>query len=163
MGMALDQVEPRILEDNLALARRFIEEVLDGKNPNAFDELVADDITVSTVLKPNGRIEGKAEYVQVLSQTVSGKFTNRQLIVEEVTPLIDGRVLARLRAEATHVGEIFGIPATNRRLTMHELHVMRFRHGKLAELLVAGLNPLEFEMLFAPAIAKIVLGDDPSP
>ena len=77
--------------------------------------------------------------------------------VFDVAPLLDGRVMARLSAVATHAGEVFGIPATGRRITMHELYLMRFRDGKLVELFTGGLNPLEFEMVFAPAISAIVL------
>jgi predicted ester cyclase len=155
----LQPVDQATLAENLVLAQRFIEEVLGGKNPNAFDELVADDIVVNTVLKPSGSIHGKAEYVDVLGSTMSGQFSERSLEVHDITPLIDGRVMARVCAHATHVGDVFGVPATHRRITMHELHLMRFRDGKLVELYVGGLNPLQFEMLFAPAISPMVLAE----
>lgn len=154
----MEQADRHVIETNLDCARRFIEEVLSGQNPNAFDELVSDDIRVTSVLKPTGVIEGKGEYVHVLGQTVSGQFADRSLTIEDIAPLLDGRVLARLRAEATHVGEVFGIAATHRRIVMRDLQVMRFRDGKLIELFVGGLNPLEFEMLFAPAIAPMLFG-----
>jgi hypothetical protein len=154
----MDQADPRIVEDNLISARRFIDEVLAGKNPNAFDELVADDIQITTVLKPGGIIEGKGEYVRVLGETMSGQFADRVVNLLDVAPLLDGRVMARLTAVATHAGEVFGIAATGRRITMHELYLMRFRDGKLVELFAGSLNPLEFEMVFAPAISAIVLG-----
>jgi hypothetical protein len=154
----MDQVDLRIIKENLVCARRFLEEVLGGKNQNAFDELVADDIRVSTVLKPGGLIEGKGEYVRVLGETVSGQFSDRELTILDVAPLLDGRVMARVRAIATHTGEVFGTPATGRCITMHELCLMRFRDGKLVEVFVGSLNFLEFEMLFAQAISAAVLG-----
>jgi hypothetical protein len=153
----MEQADPRIIQENLVSARRFIEEVLGGANPNAFDDLVADDIRVITILKPGGVIEGKGEYAQVLGQTVSGQFAGREIVIEDVAALLDGRVMARIVAKATHVGEVFGIAATQRRIAMHELLLMRFRDGRLAELFAGSLNPLEFEMLFAPAISRIVL------
>ncbi len=147
------------MAENVENARRFIEEVLGGTNPNAFDDLVADDIVVSTALKPEGNIQGKAEYVAVLGATVSGQFSDRKVRIDDIGALVDGRVIARIYAEATHVGEVFGIAATNRRIIMHELHLMRFRDGKLVELFVGGLNPLQFEMIFASAISARILGD----
>jgi hypothetical protein len=156
----LDQADLRTIEENRALALRFIEDVLGGRNPNSFDDLVADDIRVLTVLKPGGAIEGKAEYIRVLGETMSGQFTGYDLIVEDLVATIDARVVARLRRTATHVGEVFGTPASGRRITMHELHLMRFERGKLVELLTGGLNPLEFEMLFAGPIAEAVLKDE---
>ncbi len=155
----MEQAEQSIIEQNLALARRFIEDVFKAQNPNSFDELVADDIRVLTVLKPEGVIEGKAEYVRVLGETVSGQFTDFEVSTEDIVPTVDGRVVARLMVTATHVGEVFGMAPTHRRITHHVLHVMRFRDGKLIGLISAGLNPLEFEMLFAPAISKRIFGD----
>ncbi len=155
----MDQASLRTIEENLALAWRFVDEVLGGGNPNAFDELVADDIEVTTVLKPVGIIEGKYEYIKVLGETVSGTFADREISVKEVAPLLDGRVIARIEAKATHIGTVFGIPATHRRIKMHELLLMRFQRGKLIELYVAGLTPLEFEMLFASAIAPMLFKD----
>jgi predicted ester cyclase len=156
----IEQAEPHILEENLTLARRFIEDVLGGGNPNSFDEIVADDIRVTSSLKPQGVIEGKGEYVHVLGRVVSGQFNDFDLVIEDIAPLVDGRVMARLRIAATHVGRVFGMPATGRRITVRSLFLMRFRDGKLAELLAGSLNPLEFEMLFAPAIRKLVFKDD---
>ena len=147
-----------VIEGNLLLARRFIEDVLGGGNPNSFDELVSDHIRVVTSLKPTGPIEGKAEYVKVLGETVSGQFIDREVTLEELSPLQDGRILAHIHTLATHVGEVFGIPPTNRRIRTNELLLMRFNNSELVELLVGSLIPMEFEMLFAPAIAASVLG-----
>jgi predicted ester cyclase len=154
----MEQVDYALLEENLACARRFIDEILGGANPSAFDDLVADDIRVTTILKPTGVIEGKGEYLHVLGQTVSGQFADRELIVEDIAPLLDGRILARVAAKATHVGEVFGIPPANRRITMRELLLMRFRHGKIVELVTGTMIPPEFEMLLAPAISQMVFG-----
>ncbi len=156
----MEQIDYAHLEENLANARRFIDEILGGANPSAFDDLVADGIRVTTILKPTGVIEGKGEYLQVLGQTVSGQFANRELIVEDIAPLLDGRILARVSATSTHVGEVFGIPPTHRRITMRELLLMRFRHGKIVELMTGSLIPPDFEMLFAPAISQMVFGNE---
>jgi hypothetical protein len=155
----MEQADTALLEENLASARRFIDEILGGAAPSAFDDLVADDIRVTTILKPAGVIEGKGEYLQVLGQTVSGQFADRELIVEDIAPLLDGRILARVAATSTHVGEVFGIPPTYRRITMRELLLMRFRHGKIVELVTGTLIPPEFEMLLAPAISQMVFGE----
>lgn len=158
----MEYVDRDLIEDNVKLARQFIEDVFGGGNPNSFDDLVADDIVVSSVLKPEGLIVGKAEFSAVLGRTVSGgQFSDFELEIEDIAALVDGRVLVRLRGAATHVGEVFGIAPTHRRITMHGLHLLRFREGRLVELTSGGLNPLEFEMLFAPAISKLVFGDKP--
>lgn len=153
------QIDRSVIEANVALARRFIEDIFGAANPNSFDEIVADDIRVLSVLKPEGWIEGKAEYADVLGRTVSGQFSDFHIKVEDVVGTLDGRVVARLWLSGTHVGPLFGIPPTNRRIDHHVLQLMRFRDGKLVELISGSLNPLQFEMLVAPAIAKRILGD----
>ncbi len=146
------------IQTNVALARRFIEGVLGGQDPSAFD-LIADDVWVSTGLKPTGPIEGKAEYGRILADTFGRGFSDGALVIDEIVATTDGRLVVRFTAKATHTGEVFGVAATGRRVTMVETHVLRFRDGKLVENWVGANNPLEFEMLFAPAIAPMLLAN----
>jgi ketosteroid isomerase-like protein len=145
-------------EQNVHLATRFVKEILGGSNWMAFDELVAPDVRVSTGLKPDGLIEGRDEYKAVFGEIFgSGKFKEATLNLLAVVPTADNRIIAIFEAQATHVGELWGISATGRRIGMTEIHVLTFRDGKLVENLVGACNPLDFEMLFAPAIAKRIL------
>ena len=43
------------------------------------------------------------------------------------------RVVQRLLATGTHTGNLFGIPATGRRISWTEIHIGRYEGGKLAE------------------------------
>lgn len=142
---------------NLAAARRFVEDALGKGDARAFDELVADDVWVSSGLKPDAPIRGKAEYGQVLARTIGSALSNGRLQIDEAVPTPDGRVLVRFTAEADHTGSVDGIEASGRRLTLAEMHLLRFRDGRIVENLVGALNPLQWEMLFAPAIAPRVL------
>lgn len=143
--------------DNVSIAHRFVEGVLGGKNPAAFDEIVADNIRVSTGLKPGGDIQGKEEYRAILTKFGSA-FTNGRLTVTDVFASAGGdRVVVMFDAYATHTGEMFGVQPTNVEVPMIETHVMRFRDGKLVENIVGGNNPLGFEMLLADAIRPMVL------
>lgn len=143
--------------DNITLARRFVEGVLGGQNPAAFDEIVADDIRVSTGLKPDGDIRGKEEYRTVLTKFGSA-FTNGRLMITDIFASTDGdRVVVLFDAYATHTGEMFGVEPTNVEVPMIETHVMRFRDGKLIENIVGGNNPLGFEMLLADVMRPMVL------
>lgn len=143
---------------NMALATRFVTEILGGANWNAFDELVAADVRVSTGLKPDGIIEGREEYKAVFGAIFgSGKFKDADLSILAVIPTVDARIIAIIEASATHVEELWGIPATGRRIHMVETHLMTFREGRLSENLVGACNPLDFEMLFSPAISEKIL------
>jgi hypothetical protein len=54
-------MQPQTQTDNVTIARRFVEGVISGQDPTAFDEITADDIRVATGLKPDGDIQGKEE------------------------------------------------------------------------------------------------------
>lgn len=92
----------------------------------------------------------------MIGATLGAALTNGEMIVHEVLPTLDGAVIVRFTAHADHTGEIDGIAPTGRRLTLSETHLMRFRNGQLIENYVGALNPLHWEMLYAPVIAPQV-------
>jgi ketosteroid isomerase-like protein len=142
--------------ETVQLARRFVEGVLGGKDPDAFNQLVAEDVWVSTGLKPDAPVTSKAEYGRVLQETLGVAFSEGALTIQDITETRDGRVLVRFVATVTHSGELFGVPPTGKRITMAEMHLLRFRHGKLVENYVGALNPLSFEMLYAEHISRLI-------
>ena len=143
--------------DNITIARRFVEGVLGGQNPAAFDEIVDENIRVSTGLKPDADIRGKKDYLTILTKFGSA-FTNGRLTITDIFASADGkRVVVMFDAYATHTGEMFGVSSTGIEVPMIETHVMRFADGKLIENIVGGNNPLGFEMLLADAIRPMVL------
>ncbi|WP_116970904.1 ester cyclase [Blastomonas sp. UPD001] len=154
--MTTDQA---IIDRNLAAARRFVEGVLGGADPNAFGELVHPDVIVETGLKPIGLIQGASEYGTVLGTTLGAAFANGSMKIEQIAPLVDGRVVLVFEAQADNVGDLNGVPATHQRFTFREIHLMRFDDtGRLVENVVGGLNPLMYEMWQAPVMAPALLG-----
>lgn len=144
------------IERHKELARRFVERALGMGDTAAFDEIVAEDVVVHSGLKPTGPIRGKEEYRRQLAETLGRVFSDGVMTIDDVAATTDGRVVVRFTAAATHTGALWGIAPTGRRITMKEIHFMRFRDGELVENWVGGLNPLEFEMLFAPAITAML-------
>lgn len=143
--------------ENIRLARRFVEGVLGGADPTAFGEIVDDNVWVSTGLKPNAPIIGKAEYGQVLGSTLGLALSEGVMKIEDIVETMDGRVLVRFLASALHSGELYGVPPTGQRIEMAEIHLLRFKDGKLVENFVGALNPLSYEMLFREHIASLIL------
>jgi ketosteroid isomerase-like protein len=146
------------LERNAQAARRFVERVLGQGDMQAFDELVADDVWVSTGLQPASPVRGKQAYAQVLGATVGTALANGTMVVHEVLPTLAGAVVVRFTAMADHVRGIDGVAASGQRLPLSETHLMRFRDGMLVENYVGALNPLHWEMLHAPLITPQILG-----
>lgn len=144
---------------NLAIAREFVEQGLGQGDMNAFDRLVAADVWVSTGLKPGAPITSRDEYKQVIGATL-GKalsFANADLTINDALVTTDGRVIIRFTAHADHTGELDGVPATNRRLTLAETHLFRIEDGLIVENYVGALNPLQWEMIYSDGIKREVL------
>jgi ketosteroid isomerase-like protein len=152
-----DRADEATLAVNLATAHRFAEKVLGMGDMQAFDELVAEDVWVSTGLKPGAPVTSKAEYAQVIGSTIGTALSNGAMTIHEVLATLDGAVIVRFTAEADHTAEIEGVVPTNKRFTLSETHLMRFRDGKLVENYVGALNPLHWEMTYAKSIAEAVL------
>lgn len=142
---------------NIEIARRFFEEFIGKNNGSAADETVDEAVEVSTGLKTDGPIRGLAQYKQILGALFE-TFPDMDFNLTDIFASEDGKkVVGTFTASGTHKGEMYGVAPTNRRITMCETHVLTFRDGKIVHNLVGGNNPLEFEMLFAPVLAPMVL------
>ncbi len=149
-----------IEEQNLAVVRIFAERFLGECDLAAADAVLHEEVQAITGLKPSGPIDGRNEYKQVF-QTFFEAFpplTGSGLIIEDLFA-VDDRVVCRFQTKQVHTKEFYGIPATNRTITLIEAHILRLRNGKIVENIVSATN-LEFEMLLAPVLAPIILGNN---
>ena len=156
------KIEPAsavVQQENLKIARQFVEQGLGQGDMSAFDRLVAPDVWVSTGLKPGAPITSRDEYKQIIGSTLGRalSFEHADLIIDDALVTTDGRVIIRFTAHADHVGELDGIAATNLRLTLAEIHLFRIEGSKIVENYVGALNPLQWEMIYSDGIKKAVL------
>lgn len=115
-------------EANKAIVRRFVQEVLAERRPEAVDELVADDFVAPT-WPSDGSAKGGLKRAM---ERLSGALANVSFTIEDMIAEGD-RVAVRLTAGATQVGEFMGLPASGRDYSIGELHTFRVRDGKLVE------------------------------
>ena len=116
-------------EQNKALMNRFVEEVINQKNLDAADELVAEDFVE---LDPfPGQEQGREGLKQVLAAFFAG-FPDLDWVIEEQIAEGD-KVVSRFRWHGTHEGEFLGIPATGRQITVKGVVIDRVVDGKEAE------------------------------
>lgn len=117
------------VEENKVLVRRLIEEDLNLTNPSAADEIIADDFFDHT--NPPGMqhgLEGHKQIVALFSRAFPDvKWTINDMIAE------GDKVAIRVRLDATHQGDFFGIPPTGNRVSVEGMHVLRCANGKIAE------------------------------
>ncbi|MFJ8082200.1 ester cyclase [Streptomyces sp. NPDC096205] len=115
-------------ETNKALVRRFFEEVLNGRNMEVIDELVAADYQEHDPFpgQREGR-EGLKDRMTMLIEGLAPTFTIDDLIAE------GDRVVIRWTNSATHSGTFLGIPPTGRSCRFAGIDIFRMDGDRLAE------------------------------
>lgn len=144
-------------EQNLAIARIFIELFLGKGDMTVAPDVLDENVQAITGLKPDGAIDGREAYMQVFSAFFDAfpPIMGAEMTIEDIFAAGD-RVVVRFRSVQKHTKEFFGVAATNRNITFVETHVMRLRAGKIVENVVSATN-LEFEMLMAPVLTPLIL------
>jgi serine phosphatase RsbU (regulator of sigma subunit)/predicted ester cyclase len=118
-------------EENMALARRFMEARVVKRDLDAVDEMLAPDFVNQNKLVPGqepdreGYMRGIAEYHAALSPG--------RLIIEDQVAGGD-KVVTRFIVHATHDrGDLMGVAPTGRNLTNRAIVIHRIVEGKIAE------------------------------
>jgi steroid delta-isomerase-like uncharacterized protein len=116
------------LEANKALVRRFIDEILVQGRRGAIDELLSDDFVSHTW---RSTVDGKGDLKRAMER-LSEALADVCFTVEDVIAEGD-RLVVRVIASATQVGEFMGRPPSGRSYTIGEIHIFRLRDGRLCE------------------------------
>lgn len=116
-------------EENKALARRILEDLVVALNLDNLDEYFADDVVVHVPFLdlPPGR-----EGLRVLYSSFPGAISDVVLTFEDQIAEGD-RVVTRWSSEFTHTGDLFGVPATGKRVKQSGIMIYRIRGGKVVE------------------------------
>ena len=122
------------VEDNKALIRRYYDDLWNAWNLALADEIIGTYVAFrgSLGVKVQG-LEGFKDYVNFVRQAFPD-FRNHidDLIAE------GDRVVARLTYSGTHVGELFGISPTGKRVTYTGVAIFRIADGKIMDGWVLG-------------------------
>ncbi len=116
-------------DDPKALARRFYDEVINGKNMAALDELVDDDLVEHQEMP--GIPPGK-EGVRAFFTAFHGAFPDLHAEIEGLVSEGD-EVWVYAVMTGTHQGEFLGIPATGKQVSVTMVDRVRVRDGKAVE------------------------------
>lgn len=114
--------------DNGRVMRRAFEEIMACGNVEMVDELFAPDfVGHDTSDGTFGREEFRAGVLAMLAA-----FSDRQIVIADQI-LAGEKVVTRWQAAAIHAGELNGIPATGRRVTMTGISIDRIVAGEVVE------------------------------
>lgn len=123
--MSTDQT----LDRNKALYRRYIQQVFNQGRLDLLDELLAPSYVYHEA--PPRTLPGAEGIKQVVSM-FRAAFPDLEIVIDDQIAE-DDKVCSRATTRGTHQGEIFGLPATGRVVTMTGLTVVRIIEGQIAE------------------------------
>lgn len=118
------------VEQNKQLARRFYEEVGNGRNPAAADELFAAGHKYHDPASP-GVADGPAGIANLLA-TYYTSYPDAHWTIEEIVAT-DDTVITRWTGSGTQKAALMGIPPTNKFVKVSGISFQRVRDGKIVE------------------------------
>lgn len=117
------------IEENKAIARRLIEEIVNKGNYDVIDDLVAANYVDHNA--PPGLAPGIEGFKQFHPMLRAG-FPDWHDTIEDIIAE-DDKVVARVTARGTHKGEFMGIAPTDKQVTMTGILIWRVSGGKIVE------------------------------
>jgi len=119
-------------DENKAIIQRFYDEVINGKNLDVLDEIMAENYIDHNAIY--GGAIGREGFRRA-SQATPGIGTAFPDFRNDVDDLIGegDKVACRWTASGTHQGEFLGIAATGQHIKWGGITIFRLENGKIAE------------------------------
>ena len=117
------------IEENKALVRRLIDEIVGNANLAIADELIASDFVLRSPGRPD--VRGREGYKQ-FCQTFLNAFPDLRMSVEEQIAEGD-KVVTRWSATGTHHGEAMGALPTGKHVSMTGIVISRCARGRIVD------------------------------
>ena len=117
--------------ENVATAKRFIEEVFNEDNLFLADEICAPDIVCSEPPSAGGVVTNGTEELKQYLVAIRTAF-DYKIIIDEISAG-DNKVTARWTFNATHHGEFLGVAATGKKVINKGIFILTFAQGKIVD------------------------------
>jgi steroid delta-isomerase-like uncharacterized protein len=117
-------------EQNKAIVRRYFEQVVNGNDRAAAEQLVAPDLVFTSPYTP-APTRDRASFLGMIGM-LHAAFPDLTLVERDAVAEGD-RVATRWTVSGTHRGEFMGLPATGRRFTITGMSIYRVAGGKIVE------------------------------
>ena len=128
--MAPGEDEASVVERNVALVRRGIEELYNGRRLEIAPELYHEDARYHIGSDPP--LEGREAWKEFLRTTPFAGFPDTKIVIEDIFGAGD-KVTVRWSVSGTNTGELLGMPPTGKSFEVKELTMWRLVDGKVAE------------------------------
>lgn len=115
---------------NKAIVLRFNRECIEQGNEQVLRELLAADVINHSA--PEGMPQGAESFRHFLFDVLRSGFSDLQVeILEQVAE--HDLVTTRKKIKGIHTGPVFGIPASQKPVTISVIDIIRIKNGKYAE------------------------------
>jgi steroid delta-isomerase-like uncharacterized protein len=116
-------------DENKAIIRRLIEELINQGNLAAVDEVIGRDYVYHAPGIPE--LRGPEGFTQLITMYRTA-FPDVQLVIED--QIAEGeKVVTRWTGRGTHRGELMGIPATGKQASFPGIVISRIANGNIVE------------------------------
>ena len=115
------------IEQNKAIARRWVDEIWQNASEAAIDELLADNFVFN--YPSPGANSDREGYKRAIREPRTS-FPDIQFTTEDMVAEGD-KVAVQWKGTATHKGEFFGIAPTGKRVTMAGISIIQIVGGKI--------------------------------
>jgi steroid delta-isomerase-like uncharacterized protein len=117
-------------EQNKATARRIFD-AWNARDFDAYDEIIAPNSITHDQQNPFSEVAGPEGTKQIV-RMYTAAFSDQSFLVNE--QIAEGDfVVTRWTATGTNDGEIMGMPATGKSVTVNGMSINRFENGKIVE------------------------------
>jgi steroid delta-isomerase-like uncharacterized protein len=118
-------------EENKAIGRRVVEEIYGGRNVDAADEIYSADYVDHDPTTPDEMRRGP-EGIRQQAAMYHSAFQPLDMRVEDQVAEGD-RVVTRWSGRGTHSGELMGVAATGKEVSVKGITIARIADGKIQE------------------------------
>lgn len=114
-------------EQNKAIVVRVNKEFIEGGNLDTFNEIFSEDFVNYTA--PSGSQKNRDGVIYFFNHLLKPAFPDMKVEIHDQIAEGD-KVTTRKSFHATHKGDFFGVPATNKSVTMEVIDIIQLRGGK---------------------------------
>ena len=118
-------------EENVAIVRRWFQEVWNEGRFQTIHELMAEDAVGIGQAGPEAVIRGPRQF-QPFVEKLRGAFPDIHVTIEDAFSSGD-KVAARWSATMTHQGDQLGVPASGKQVRVTGISLVRIVHGQIVE------------------------------
>jgi steroid delta-isomerase-like uncharacterized protein len=118
-------------KENVAMMRRWFEEVWNHGKIETVTELLSQDAVGMGQGEPGAKIHGPVDFIPFV-QRIRGAFPDIKVTIDDAFGARD-KVVLRWSATMTHHGDHLGIPASGKPVRIGGMTMVRIRDGKIIE------------------------------